>query len=68
MVSARDVAIRALAALPDVQRVVVVLVDGEGFDPQTVAEMLGVAPGTVRSRLFRGRDAVRRALGEEGIR
>jgi RNA polymerase sigma-70 factor (ECF subfamily) len=68
VVAARDVATRALGALPDVQRVVVVLVDGEGFDPQTVAEMLGIAPGTVRSRLFRGRDAVRRALGEEGIR
>lgn len=68
VVAARDAATRALAALPDNQRVIVVLVDGEGFDPQAVAEMLGIAPGTVRSRLFRGRAALRRALGEEDSR
>jgi RNA polymerase sigma-70 factor, ECF subfamily len=67
VVVARDATTRALAQLPDVQRVIVVLVDGEGFDPRTVAGILDVAPGTVRSRLFRARAAIRRALGEEDL-
>jgi RNA polymerase sigma-70 factor, ECF subfamily len=64
-VVARDTAARALAGLPDIHRITVVLVDGEGFDTQTAARILGVAPETVRSRLWRARIALRRALGEE---
>lgn len=62
---ARDATTRALADLPDIHRVTVVLVDGEGFDTDAAAEILDVAPGTVRSRLWRARAALRRALGEE---
>jgi RNA polymerase sigma-70 factor (ECF subfamily) len=47
------------------QRVTVVLVDGEGFDHREAAKILGVAPGTVASRLHRARAALRRVLGEE---
>ena len=65
-VTAADAAARALAALPDDQRITVVLVDGEGFDNVTAARILGVATGTVASRLSRARAAMRRALGEEG--
>jgi RNA polymerase sigma-70 factor (ECF subfamily) len=65
LVGAADAAARALAALPDDQRITVVLVDGEGFDNVTAAQILGVAPGTVASRLSRARAAMRRALGEE---
>jgi RNA polymerase sigma-70 factor (ECF subfamily) len=64
-VGAADAAARALAALPDEQRVTVVLVDGEGFDNLTAARILGVAPGTVASRLSRARASMRLALGEE---
>ncbi|MGH9136514.1 MAG: RNA polymerase sigma factor, partial [Acidimicrobiales bacterium] len=64
-VAARDATARALAALPDDQRVTVVLVDGEGFDNQTAAQILGVAPGTIGSRLSRARTTLRRSLGEE---
>lgn len=63
-VSAADAAARALASLPDDQRVTVVLVDGEGFDNVTAARILGVAPGTVASRLSRARATMRAALGE----
>ncbi len=63
-VHAADSILRALAALPDEQRVTVLLVDGEGFDNVEAAEVLGVAPGTVGSRLSRGRASVRRILGE----
>jgi RNA polymerase sigma-70 factor, ECF subfamily len=64
-VVARDATARALAALPDIHRITVVLVDGEGFDVRTAAQILDVAPETVRSRLWRARTALRRALGEE---
>ena len=37
----------------------------EGIDPSTVARILGVAPGTVASRLSRARSAMRRMLTEE---
>jgi RNA polymerase sigma-70 factor (ECF subfamily) len=64
VVSAADAAARALAALPEDQRVTVVLVDAEGFDNVTAARILGVAPGTVASRLSRARATMRRVLGE----
>jgi RNA polymerase sigma-70 factor (ECF subfamily) len=67
-VTAADATVRALAALPDDQRITVVLVDGEGFDNQTAARILGVAPGTIGSRLSRARNALRHALAEEDLR
>lgn len=60
-----DRATRALAALPEDQRATVLLVDGEGFDNVTAARILEVAPGTVASRLSRGRAAMRRVLEDE---
>jgi RNA polymerase sigma-70 factor (ECF subfamily) len=60
-----DAARRALAALPDDQRITVVMVDGEGLDNQTVAQLLDIAPGTVASRLSRARATMRRHLGED---
>lgn len=64
-VHAADSARRALLALPEDQRATVLLVDGEGFDNVTAAEILGVAPGTVASRLSRGRAEMRRVLGQD---
>lgn len=57
---------RAIDALPDLFRVVVVLVDVRGCSYQEVAESLEVPIGTVRSRLARGRAALQRALWEHG--
>ena len=65
IVSASETVRSALAELPVDQRVTVVLVDGEGFDHREAAEILGVAPGTVASRLHRARAALRRILGED---
>ncbi|HEY9556532.1 MAG TPA: sigma-70 family RNA polymerase sigma factor [Acidimicrobiales bacterium] len=65
VVSASETVRAALAELPTDQRVTVVLVDGEGFDHKEAAKILGVAPGTVASRLHRARAALRRVLGEE---
>lgn len=53
---------RALDALPDAHRVVVVLVDVQGYSYPEAAEVLRVPVGTVRSRLSRARAQLQRAL------
>jgi RNA polymerase sigma-70 factor (ECF subfamily) len=53
----------ALAALPPEQRAAVLLVDREGFDYKSVAEILDVPIGTAASRVSAARRALRRALG-----
>jgi RNA polymerase sigma-70 factor, ECF subfamily len=45
----------ALRQLNDDQRAALVLVDMEGYSVEEAAEMLGCAPGTVKSRCARGR-------------
>jgi len=55
----------ALRTLPEVFREVVVLREIEGFGYEEIAEMLGVNLGTVKSRLTRGRAALREALRED---
>jgi len=55
----------ALAGLPDHQRAVVWLRDGEDLSYDEIATVLDVPIGTVRSRLARARSALRRAV-EEG--
>ena len=52
----------ALAALPERQRVAVTLFDGEGYGHAEIAALLEVPEGTVRSDVFHGRRALRRAL------
>jgi hypothetical protein len=54
---------RAISKLPEEQRAVILLVGLEGMRYEEVAEVLGVPVGTVRSRLSRGRDALRRLMG-----
>ena len=56
----------ALAALPEEQRLTIVLVDVEGFTYEEAAQSLGCAVGTVRSRLARGRLKVRDLLVPQG--
>jgi RNA polymerase sigma-70 factor (ECF subfamily) len=56
----------ALAALPDEQRLAIVLVDVQGFSYDEAAQALDCAIGTVRSRLARGRERVRDQLLEHG--
>lgn len=52
----------ALATLPEAFRTVVVLREIEGFGYEEIAELLQVNLGTVKSRLTRGRAALREAL------
>jgi RNA polymerase sigma-70 factor, ECF subfamily len=53
---------RAIARLPEEQRQVVLLVGLEDMRYEEVAAVLGVPVGTVRSRLSRGREALRRMM------
>jgi RNA polymerase sigma-70 factor (ECF subfamily) len=53
---------RAIAKLPEEQRQVILLVGLEGLRYEEVATILGVPVGTVRSRLSRGRDMLRRLM------
>jgi RNA polymerase sigma-70 factor (ECF subfamily) len=53
---------RALEALPEVYRTAVVLADVEGWTWEEVAAALDVPIGTVQSRVFRGRRALRTLL------
>jgi RNA polymerase sigma-70 factor (ECF subfamily) len=54
---------RALAELPDEQRSALLLVGMEGMNYDEAAAVLGVAVGTIRSRLSRGREALRQLMG-----
>jgi RNA polymerase sigma-70 factor (ECF subfamily) len=53
---------RALAEITDDQRAAIVLYDVEGYDYAEIAEMTGVSLGTVKSRIHRGRLALRGLL------
>lgn len=55
----------ALNELPDIFREAVVLCDIEGFTYEEIAQTLEVNIGTIKSRIARGRDELRRKL--EGI-
>lgn len=57
----------ALHALPEGQRLALVLVDMHGVPVAEAAAILDIAPGTVKSRCSRGREAIGRALGEAGF-
>lgn len=55
---------KALAALSDAHRMIVVMVDIDGLGYAEAAEELGLPIGTVRSRLFRARRLLQQTLLE----
>jgi RNA polymerase sigma-70 factor, ECF subfamily len=57
----------ALAQVPEVYRSAAVLVDVEGESYEVAADILGVPVGTVRSRLFRARRLLQRALYQHAV-
>lgn len=59
----RRTVLAALATLPEEQRAALVLVDMEGYPVAEVADMLGCAVGTVKSRCSRGRARLADLLG-----
>ena len=54
---------RALAKLPEEQRSALLLVGTEGMNYDQAAAVLDVPVGTIRSRLSRGREALRQLMG-----
>lgn len=57
----------ALVLLPEDQRAAIVLMDYHGFGLQSAAQILGVRPGTVKSRRARARRTLRGILKQEQI-
>lgn len=55
---------RALAAITTDQRTAIVLYDVEGYDYGEIARLTGVSLGTVKSRIHRGRLALRDLLAD----
>lgn len=55
----------ALAQITHDQRTAIVLYDVQGFDYQEIADMTGVSLGTVKSRIHRGRLALRELLAAD---
>jgi len=55
---------QAVRALPDHQRVPLVLFHFEGASYQDIADALGVSLGKVKTDIHRGREALRRVLGD----
>jgi RNA polymerase sigma-70 factor (ECF subfamily) len=58
----RDELRRALAALPDAQRVAVLMKDGYGFSCREIADQMGVSEGAVKVRLHRARKRLKDLL------
>lgn len=56
---------RALAKLPAKYAAPLLLHSHEGLSCNEIAEILGISPGAVKTRLFRAREAFRAAYGEE---
>jgi RNA polymerase sigma-70 factor (ECF subfamily) len=59
---------RALLAVPEDYRVVMILHDVQDLPYEDVAAIVGIPVGTVKSRLHRGRVALARAMGAEPAR
>lgn len=62
---ARSDILRALDQLPDEYRAVILLVTVEGLSYAETARILGVPPGTVMSRLSRGRARLASAMAHD---
>ncbi len=56
-----------LSRLPETQRSALLLRYGQGMSVREISELLGVADGTVKSWLFRGREALRVLFKEIGL-
>ena len=62
---AKDIIYSALDEISEQHKELIVLRDIDGFSYEEIAEMLGLEYGTVKSRLFRARDALRKKLLEK---
>jgi RNA polymerase sigma factor (sigma-70 family) len=63
----RELVQAALAKLPEADRELVLLNTWEGLEPTEIASVVGLAPGTVRTRLHRARGRLRELLAAGGL-
>lgn len=54
----------ALGAIPEERRRAILLYDVDGYDYAEIAELTGVSVGTIKSRISRGREELRRLLAD----
>ncbi|MCP4301809.1 MAG: RNA polymerase sigma factor RpoE [Gammaproteobacteria bacterium] len=59
----RDTVERAIAALPEDLRTAIILRELEGMSYEEIAQTMECPVGTVRSRIFRARDAISKKVG-----
>ncbi|NWF69091.1 MAG: RNA polymerase sigma factor [Chloroflexi bacterium] len=64
---AQDKVRAALHHLPAPQREVLLLVFYQQMTPTEVAQVLGISDGTVKSRLYRAKEMLRRVLQQRGL-
>jgi RNA polymerase sigma-70 factor, ECF subfamily len=58
----QEIVRQAVAKLPEKFRVAIIMRDFEGLSYQEIAEMLNSEVGTIKSRVFRGREALKKML------
>jgi len=58
----RELVMRSIHSLPEGHRNVLLLRDIENLDTEEAAELLGISPGAVKTRLHRARQALRELL------
>jgi RNA polymerase sigma-70 factor, ECF subfamily len=66
-----DVAVaveQAIASLPELQQEALVLFEYEGFTLEEIAQVAGADVGTIKSRLHRARERLKRTLAPSGRR
>ena len=59
----QDILERAIQALPDDLRTAIVLRELDGMSYEEIAQTMDCPVGTVRSRIFRARDAIGKKVG-----
>lgn len=62
-----DAVARAIAALPDRDRELILLKHWQGFSDREIAGLMGMKPGAVSRALQRAKEKLRERLREEGI-
>ncbi|MBQ8758625.1 MAG: sigma-70 family RNA polymerase sigma factor [Clostridia bacterium] len=62
---AKDIIYTALDEISEEHKEIIILRDIDGYTYEEIAEMLGLEYGTVKSRLFRAREALRKKLLEK---
>ena len=63
----KEVVRRSIEELPSAAREIIVLRDIEGLSYSEIAEMLGLAEGTLKSKLFRARERLRKIILSKNI-